>query len=192
MEFKTKNMFYKMGKERVKVGADRGSLEQQWLDRVALIFVEGIDRDCDDMTIWSTLNMYDSIVDIFIPKKEGVGRGFAFVRFKHEKETTHLINLNQELVISRRRVSLVWASKPPRPVSPLERSVLKGKHKLSSPGLSHSQVQVQSSGSYKDTLFGLTSFELVGKAGPRVKHYFSRKKSIKFPYVERGTREWMD
>lgn len=45
------------------------SSEKRWLDCFSSIFVGGIGRDCDERVIRLALNCFDTIVDIFIPKK---------------------------------------------------------------------------------------------------------------------------
>lgn len=101
------------------------------MERISLVFVGGIDRDCGDRVIRMSLNKFGTIIDgtiinIFISKKVGIGRGFAFVQFKHEKDAMHLIKLNTEQIISGRRVYMAWADKPPRLQSSPVRVDLKG------------------------------------------------------------------
>lgn len=85
--------------ESVGGGGARASPERGWLDWVWSIFVGGIDRECDVQSIRSSLSRFGVIVDIFIPKSAGVGRGFAFVRFKHAREAELVLKSGSEVRI---------------------------------------------------------------------------------------------
>lgn len=88
-----------------ETSAARLPSERRWLERVSSVFVGGIDRNYDERAIRSSLSKYGSIVDIFIPKKLNVSRGFAFVRFKHANEADLLLNSNPGVCNNGRRVS---------------------------------------------------------------------------------------
>lgn len=92
---------------------ERAPSEKGWLERISSVFISAVDQNCDKRVIRSSLNMFGSIIDIFIPKKNGVGGGFAFVQFKNEKQDAHLVSRNPEMTIGGRRVSLDWAGSLP-------------------------------------------------------------------------------
>lgn len=52
-----------------------------------------------------------TIVDIHIPKKQEVPRGFAFVCFKHVKDANYLLDLNLKILIWGRKISMARARK---------------------------------------------------------------------------------
>lgn len=56
--------------------------ERKWLDRVFSVFVGGINWICTKKDIKLQLNMFGSIVDVFIHWKFGRNRSFAFVCLK--------------------------------------------------------------------------------------------------------------
>lgn len=76
------------------------------MERVSSVIVGGIGRDCDEKVIRASLAKFDPIVDIFIPTKFGVSRGFAFVRFKYARDAEQLLRLNPEFCIEGRRLLL--------------------------------------------------------------------------------------
>lgn len=146
--------------------------------------------------------MFGTIVDIFIPKKSGVARSLAFIRFKHEMEVVHLINLNPELFIGSRKVSLAWGRKLSQPESSSVKvfgdqdgpAYLDPRGKLKVP-LSEqvsSQMLRQSLGFYKDVLLRLNSSNEAGKKLFGEFRELVGKQTIQFSYVQRETQQWMN
>lgn len=55
--------------------------------------------------------MFGTIVDIHIPKKDGVCRGFVFVRYKQVKDDEFLLNSNPKIVIGGQKITLARAQR---------------------------------------------------------------------------------
>lgn len=68
------------GEMRERERGARNSLKRRCPEHVSSIFVGGIGRNCGVMEIKEQLNQYGTIVDIYIPKKQGVPRASFSVR----------------------------------------------------------------------------------------------------------------
>lgn len=114
-----------LGRVREKAGGARKPPKWKWFDWVASIFIEAIDRNCVKKEIRSELNKFGTIVDIHIPRKLGVGRGFTFVCFKQVSEAEFLLKSNLEIFIEGRTISLAWAWRSVSPRNMAARDAVK-------------------------------------------------------------------
>lgn len=139
------------------------------------------------------------------PRSGGLGRGLAFVRFKLAKEVEFLIQSKHEIVISGKKATIVWARKAS---SPRQEGGNPGVRVVSSRETSGNQMVTASwisshlsgegfpvwvsSHSYREALVDRTK----GSESSQQTHVVSKdsvtRRTIKFSYVERSTKAWME
>lgn len=177
--------------------------ERRWLECVSLVFMGRIGRDCNIRAIIASFTKFRPIVDIFIPTKLRVCKGFAFVWFKHARNVEYLLKSNSEFWIEGMKVTLDWARSPPRFGFPAAARVvngarvshtvepnLTGKHPLHAPYHFFTwvgKVPLVSSHSFKEALLSLKEGAHKVEAFPNKTDELMNKKTLNFSYVKRST-----
>lgn len=182
------------------MGSARRRPERKWLQRVYMIFIGGIDRRCDEKLILAQLGRFGVIVDVFIPKKIGAGRGFAFVSFKQKQDAEALVNGKHDLVLGARRVSVAWARSPlvsrsfrqDADVALVRSTGSARNHGSSSSRAKDKEVYPSVSHSFRDVLLGHKDLVQPSVRALSAPPSLAEVGLVKFSYMERGTRDWMD
>lgn len=89
-----------LGREkRSDTSRERKFSNALWLDRFTLIFVRGIRRDSQKKELREIFSKLGRIVNIYILRKNGEIRRFAFVRLKTYEEVEGLLKRNPKIRI---------------------------------------------------------------------------------------------
>lgn len=54
----------------------------------------GIDRNCNESRLKEVFSPFSVVVDIFIPKRQGIMKNFAFVRFRRQADSERSLRMN--------------------------------------------------------------------------------------------------
>lgn len=64
-----------------------------WRQKLMTIFA-GIISGCKETDLWEVLSPFGVLMDVYIPRRQGLARGFTFTRFQHQEDFDRLLEKN--------------------------------------------------------------------------------------------------
>lgn len=80
-----------MIESRERNSKEESMVGKVWRERFMSIFVGGINRDCKEADLWEALSPFGVVMDIYILRRLGKPRGFAFIRFQRQADFNRLL-----------------------------------------------------------------------------------------------------